>query len=192
MEQGQVSVEEVLIVAWEADDSRDLSENIVCLVEDLDIVVTKADCDSLEVVPEGLDVIPAEECYLGTVPVLEVNTVGGSHHPAVAYQSSATEMTFVNPHGDLESDHYDPVMSRSAFTCQGYSLTSVSFPYRILPFLRLDLPRLGILIFEKSRVCWLKLGRYNSERTLEKSSRECLMVELHDNINRLFSNVQLA
>ena len=88
-----------MIVAGEADDSRNLSEDIFCLVEDLDIVVTKADCDSLEVVPEGVRCGGEREPE--DLPVLEINTVGGRHHPALTYQSSATEMTFVNPHRDL-------------------------------------------------------------------------------------------
>ena len=68
-------------------------------------MVSQTHSDPLKVIPKPVLVLnliderrKGREYWL----VLEVNTVGSSDDPLVGYQSSSTEMRFVNPHRDLE------------------------------------------------------------------------------------------
>ena len=94
--------------------------------------------------------------------------MGSCDDPLVGYERASTEMRFVNPHRYLQiSNDGNCIFNKQSLTCQGYSFTLVSFPYRILPFWRLDLPSGGTWILEKSRVCLVKLGLNISVRTLQ-------------------------
>ena len=53
MQQGEISVQEILVIGRETNNSGNLPENILRLIEDLDIMVAKADSDPIEVVPEN-------------------------------------------------------------------------------------------------------------------------------------------
>ena len=67
MEQSQVSIYQTVVIGGEADNSRDLAEDVCGIVVHLDIVIPQRDGDSLEM-----------------IVVLEINTMSSSHNPLIS------------------------------------------------------------------------------------------------------------
>ena len=85
MQQRQVSVNKTIVISGEADNSRDLAEDVGGIIVHFDIVISEGDCDPFEM-----------------IVVLEINTVSRRDNPLISYECAATEMTAVNPHGNLD------------------------------------------------------------------------------------------